>query len=463
MGGSKVAILLDNPKRDGRGVALLAFELQKRGVNVYVTPMYQQGMDLPLIAPDWVLVNYARLNNKPLLEAYRALGVRVAVMDTEGGILSESGLDSPDNWACTFKDSGLSDCVDHYFFWGERVRDAFVRYSGIPHDRLTVTGCPRYDMCAPKWRGMMGYGREGYVLVNTNFSAVNPAFTDSDASEMAIFKQLGWERDYVQTLFGELRAVFPRYLDAIAGLAARHPDRSFLVRPHPFEDGMLYKRRFKNLGNVVVDGEGDVLTVIAHADCVLHLNCGTAVETLLLGKIPISLEFLNTDFMRRHTPLPSQLSCLAATIEDLDLLVRDAALRSARFDADAARARIEPWFHAIDGGASARVAEILAANKGSGVTAKRSLAVSLRSGWPQPSMGQFMQGLVGQTFGSLGASWLRSLAQPGRREKSLTPSQMLGMLQGFAACEGDALKFRVGHARHPYTGLPLASLSLDCS
>lgn len=463
MGGSRIAILLDNPKRDGRGVALLAYELQKRGACAYVVPMYQQGIDLPLIAPDWVVVNYARLNNKPLLEAYRALGARVAVMDTEGGILSESGLDSPDNWARTFRGSGLSSCVDHYFFWGERVRDAFAQHSGIPLDRLTVTGCPRYDLCAPKWRGMMDYKREGYVLVNTNFSAINPAFTDSDASEMAIFEQLGWGADYVQALFGELRAVFPRYLDAIAELADSQPDRCFLVRPHPFEDARLYEKRFKGLDNVVVDGEGDVLNVIAHADCVLHLNCGSAVETVLLGKIPISMEFLNTGTMRRHASLPSQLSCLATSMEDLSLLIRDAALRTARFDADSARARIEPWFHSIDGCASARVAEILAAAKSTRAQSKRSLTASLRGGWPQPSLGQLMQGLASQIFGSLGVAWLRSLARPGRRDKSLASNQLLGMLQGLVACEGNPMKLRVRHACHPHTGLPLASLHLECA
>lgn len=461
MGGGRVAILLDNPKRDGRGVALLVYELYKRGMSPYVTPMYQQGMDLPLIAPDWVIVNYARLNNKPLLQAYRGLGVKIAVMDTEGGILSENGLDSPENWARTFKENGLSDCVDHYFFWGARVRAAFAQYSGISPDRLTVTGCPRYDLCAPKWRRLLTSRYEGYILINTNFSAVNPAFTDSDASEMEIFKRLGWERDYVSALFGELRVVFPRYLDTIAGLATRHPERRFLVRPHPFENSEIYRRHFKDLSNLVVDGEGDVLNVIAHSDCVLHLNCGTAVETVLLGKIPVSLEFLNTPVMRAHAPLPSQLSCSATSSEDLDRLICDNVFRSTRFDAASARARIEPWFYSIDGGASARVADVLAADKGASAQSRQSVAASLRSGWSRPTAGQLVQGVAGQIFGSLGAAWLRNLAQPGRREKVLTPGQMLATLKSLAACEGSAKDFRVAHARHPYFGLPLASLSFE--
>ena len=190
----------------------------------------------------------------------------------------------------------------------------------------------------------------------------------------------GWPQLRLGALV-ELRArVVEQVAHAVAELAASQPDCCFLVRPHPFEDAMLYEKRFKGLDNVVVDGEGDVLNVIAHADCVLHLNCGSAVETVLLGKIPISMEFLNTGTMRRHASLPSQLSCLATSMEDLSLLVRDAALRAARFDADSARARIEPWFHSIDGCASARVAEILAAAKSTCAQSKRSFTASLRGG-----------------------------------------------------------------------------------
>ena len=71
----KIGIVLDSPKRDLRGIALVAHELLKRGAEVYIMPMYQHGHDVPLLAPDAVLVNYARPNNAPLLQMFHALGL----------------------------------------------------------------------------------------------------------------------------------------------------------------------------------------------------------------------------------------------------------------------------------------------------------------------------------------------------------------------------------------------------
>ena len=328
-----VGLILDNPKRDLRGIVLLAHELLKRDARVFIVPMYQQGYDLPLIAPDVVVTNYARPNNKALLETYRTLGMQICVIDTEGGVLSESGIDSPDHWSESLRDTGLAPLVDQYFCWGSRVRDAFVRHGAFEPDRVVVTGCPRYDLCAPPWRQILQYRDHGFVLVNTNFSAINPAFRASDRDEIRIFKDLGWEADYVDRLFADLRAVFPRYIDAIADAAVDNPSRLFVVRPHPFERASAYTERLGHLNNVRIDGDGDVLNVIANADCVVHLNCGTSVETVLLGKVPIGLEFLNTETMRRHAPLPASLSCGASSRDDLNRLIRDPVLRASRHGA----------------------------------------------------------------------------------------------------------------------------------
>src|ERR1051326_6603616 len=127
----KVALIVDSPKRDLEGAALTAFHLAKRGAEAILVPMYQQGYDIPLASPDAVIVNYARENNRELLATYRSLGIAVIVMDTEGGVLSEAGLDAPDTWARQMRRSGLGACVDRYFFWGERLRAAFKLHSGI--------------------------------------------------------------------------------------------------------------------------------------------------------------------------------------------------------------------------------------------------------------------------------------------------------------------------------------------
>jgi surface carbohydrate biosynthesis protein len=456
----RVGIVLDSPKRDLRGVALVAYQLLKRGAEVYVMPMYQHGYDVPLLAPDALLVNYARPNNKPLLEMFHALGVRTMVCDTEGGILSESGADAPANWARLFKSQELGRCVERYFFWGTRLRDAFAEIGGLSADALDVTGCPRYDLCHPYWQPVLDYPQSNFVLVNTNFSALNPRFGGSSAEEVRVFERMGWDSDYARRLFKELQGVFPRYIETIREMARRNPERRFVVRPHPFEDARLYQRSFALTPNITVDGSGDVLNPISRADCVVHLNCGTAVETLLLGKTPVSLEYLNTPVLRAHAPVPAAISCPASGPEDLDHLINSSEARRARWSRDALlKTYIEPWFYTIDGRAAERIASsIVQFLSCHAAVTRRSVASSIKGGAGRGSAGRWLQGLACNVAGSHLSGRLRAMLDPARKEKEIGADGIRALLDLYARCEGISLNVRVEHARHPWSGLRLASL-----
>jgi surface carbohydrate biosynthesis protein len=458
----KVGLIVDSPKRDLAGIVLTANELLKLGATPYVIPMYQQGYDVPLIAPDAIVVNYARPNNRELLRGYRELGIEVIVMDTEGGVLSETGSDSPENWAGLFKQNELDRCVDRYFFWGSRVRDAFAASGALPPDRLEVTGCPRYDFCHPHWSVLLDYPAREFVLVNTNFPAINPRFTTSAEVEIEIFAAAGWPRDYTLRLFEELHAVFPRYLAVISGMAQRNSHRKIIVRPHPFEDPALYTRRFEGHANILVDPSGSALNVIQASDCVVHLNCGTAVETLLLGKTPIALEYLNSERMRSHAGLPSAISCAAADDEDLDRLLNSAAERARRWQPELLLERhIVPWFHRIDGSAACRVAAAVMRPKSTrGIGSERSVSKSLAGGVRRPSLAQRAQGVASNVIGSRATARLRAALAPARREKEFGQSEVQALIDKIRACDGEAVAACVAPARHPLTGLPLASLAI---
>ncbi|MFC5299819.1 surface carbohydrate biosynthesis protein [Azospira restricta] len=456
----RVAIVVDNPRRDLRGLVLLAHEFTKLGALAYLVPMYQQGYDLPLLAPDLVVVNYARENNRSLLETYRALHYRVAVLDTEGGVLSESGLDSPANWARGIRQSGLAALVHDYCFWGEAVRDAFVEHSGMDAEALAVTGCPRYDLCCAPWSEVLEYERRGFVLVNTNFSAINPQFTRSAEDESRIFKSLGWEADYVEKLFDELKAVFPRYLDAVELIARTFPAKTVLVRPHPFENPQIYRDRFAGLSNVIVDGAGDILNAIFAADCVVHLNCGSAVDTVRLGKLPISLEYLNTERMRRHAPLPSRLSCPAGDPEMLLSLIADPDAAVAGYDKIMISREVGRWYHLSDGLSARRVATFLMSRLGDRQpAARRSLGAAVRGGRSRASALQVLRGALGALAGSKPVSTLAELVQRSRRQKRIELPFVIGLLEQYCRLD-DGVPALASIVRNPLTGAPLSTIAV---
>lgn len=456
----KIAIVVDNPRRDLRGMVLLAHQFAKRGAECFLVPMYQQGYDLPLLAPDMVVLNYARESNRSLLECYRELGISVAVLDTEGGVLSESGFDSPSNWARSFRQSGLSSLVDYYCFWGHAVHDAFVRHSGMDAANLCVTGCPRYDLCNPPWDAMLTYPRRGFVLVNTNFSAINPAFTRSHEHEQQLFLQQGWEADYVRRLFAELQEVFPRYLAAIKSVATALPDRTVQIRPHPFENDTVYREYFAGVPNVVVDGAGDIFNALRGADSIVHLNCGSSIDAIRMGKAPISMEFLNTEVMRRHAPLPSRVSCHARDLADLAALISDEPLRSSRYDLAGARREIEPWYFLSDGRAAERVAEfLLAAVRGKQGTARKSLGAAFRGGRARPSPRQFLLGGASLAAGSHFASLAVDRMHEARQHKRLDQDFVADLVGRYRELGGGPA-LRVDRLRSPLAGQPLSTFRI---
>jgi surface carbohydrate biosynthesis protein len=441
------------------GAVLLANVLAARGVETVLIPLYDQSVDVPLLRLDALVINFARAVNRPLVEAYHAMDLPIWVLDTEGGILAETGGNAPNALAASIGDSGYADLLTGYFFWGSTLRDAFVASSGMASETLHLTGCPRFDLTAAPWRGVLASPQPGYILANANFPLVNSLFGLGAASEKAAMVESGWDADYVDALIADLEGICRRFIETIHTVARKFPDQSILVRPHPFENARRYEEAFATYSNVTVDGSGSVLDVIANARCILHVNCGTAVEALRLDVLPLSLEFINTERMRAHSMLPYRASLNVSSIDTLLDTIARLDETTARFDfADVYRTTCERWFYYNDGCASARIADVLvAAISKTPARAKRSFATSLRSARRAPSWAQRLQAIAANLMGSRAISRLRTRAQPRRAAKTITRDAVYNLSARFAnhaRIEHPA----VTHAHHPLTGLPLASL-----
>jgi surface carbohydrate biosynthesis protein len=454
----RVGFVVDHPKRDLPGGAMLAHVFAQRGVETALVPLYDQAVDVPLLGLDALIINYARPVNLDLVRGYKAAGLPVWVLDTEGGVLADDGANTPARLAGYVRDSGWAQALAGYFFWGSTLREAFAEHSGMRADQLHVSGCPRFDWAAPRWRNLLKEQRNGYVLVNANFPLVNPIFVRSPEAELDALVAAGWQRAYVIKMIADSRLILKNYVDLILRLAQQRPQLRFLVRPHPFENAALYRDAFAALPNVEVDGSGAVLRVIHNADCVLHLNCGTAIEAVMLEKLPISMEFLNTPLMSKHASLPSRISHPATSETALLCMLDDLPQARGGFDFEGRyHSLIEPWFHHSDGDAAQRVADALLPTLEQASPRKPSLATSLRASRATPRLGQRLQAGLANLSGSRAAAALRALAQPARRAKTLDVdeiAQLLGRLDKHVG----ATPSRCQSARHPVTGMPLSSV-----
>lgn len=457
----RIGFIVDHPRRDLPGLALVAAALAERGIESVLVPLYEQGMDVPLLGLDAVVLNYARPVNLPLARSYAAQGIAVYVLDTEGGVLSDKGHSTPATLAAAIRDGGWRDILSGYFFWGGVLHEAFADARALPPGQLHLTGCPRFDFYAPVLRDMDEPRRSGHILINTNYPLANPRFVANAAGDRAAVRAVGYDNAYIEQLFDDTARVMDNMIAAVGRLAGDFPGHQFVVRPHPFEADARYRTAFASLSNVAVDPEGPVFDALRGARALLHVNCGTAIEALMLDVPPLALEFANTDFLRAHASLPSRASLAVASYEDLHERLASSAPGEGFDFAGHYRAVAEPYFHRNDGAAAERVAAALAASlhdaSASGPLPRASLARSLRGSHPRPSIAQRFQALFGNLLGSASTARLRARIQARRRGKAFSNVEVEAVLARLARHRGTT-PLKVERARHPFTAAGLSSV-----
>jgi hypothetical protein len=193
----------------------------------------------------------------------------------------------------------------------------------------------------------------------------------------------------------------------------------------------------------------------------LHLNCGTSVESVMLGRLPVSVEYLNTPHLAGHSTLPSKISFKANSPEALLDAVQRADEIEKSFDFPGLYEQfIEPWFYLNDGKAAERVAHVVIAAIRDQPRRNPSLAASLASSRASSRPAQRAQAIVANLVGSRAASRMRAWTEPVRRGKRLDPVQVGGDIAALAGLTGLAAP-SIAAARHPITGLALASVEVS--
>jgi surface carbohydrate biosynthesis protein len=457
----RIGLVVDHPKRDLAGAVLLGYQLARRGASVVLVPMYEQAVDVPRLGLSALVANYARAANFDLMRGFARAGLALYVLDTEGGVLAEKGGNSPPAMAAHIRNSGYADILSGYFFWGSRLFQAFNAAGTMRPEQLHLTGCPRFDFAAPRWRSLLDGDPRGYLLVNANFPLVNSRFAGKPGGEREAMIRAGWDAPYVDRFIADLNQVFTNYLAEIDRLAAARPERNILVRPHPFENEEVYRNALARHANVVVDGTGSVLDRIRNAAAVIHLNCGTAVESVLLGTLPLQLEYLNTPATAGHAGLPARVSRPVASFGELLDAIDRIDSETERFDFDKVHAAdIEAFFHHNDGLAAERVADVL-----TGAPNSRqpyvSLLASVKGTRSNPSLGQIAKGAASAVLGSAVTEGLRSQFNLVRRDKRIEPQFVASLLDRIAIHDGaKPSQFTASRASCVTTGVPLASIAI---
>ena len=284
--------------------------------------MYCQSFDVLAIKPDVVVVNYIRPNNINMLLRYKKENIKIAVLDTEG---------SPGNDMEGFakKVAQITDrnIISLYCLWGDEQYNAFKKENTFEKNILRITGCPRYDFCAEPYRTTLPKVLKGekFILINTTFPVGNPKFTKSSQFEEQAMINMGYEEKFAQDYTKDSITACKKMIEVISDICMTFPQIKFILRPHPFESPEPYKK-LQSCLNFEVHQEGSVIPWLNSCEALLHLNCQTAIEAVMVNKEPISIEWINTTNLKSQAP-PEVVSHTPKNSSELKTLINKVVSR----------------------------------------------------------------------------------------------------------------------------------------
>ncbi|MEB3332986.1 MAG: surface carbohydrate biosynthesis protein [Synechococcaceae cyanobacterium] len=290
------------------------------------------------------------------------------------GCLCEEGVVYPDgrDYCLRKVGEGPLALLSFYFANGERQADDLRQYGTSQGYRLVVSGNPRFDLLHPPCRALYDDSvariqariGEPFVLVNTNFSLVNPHPSYGDPLQklkqsgklMTAEQDLLWQR----VVAGKQRLIAD-YRRLVLALTAA--GQTVVIRPHPSEnvDSWLAFAAGRPRLHVVHEDSANAWMLAARA--VIHTGCTTGVEAFLLQRPVIA--YL-PEGQHEEEGFATQLSLTAASPEQV--LERLEALSSGApiGDDPAAAARRQLAHHHIANserpGACERILEAFAAD-----------------------------------------------------------------------------------------------------
>ncbi|MCB1746579.1 MAG: hypothetical protein KDK06_05360 [Gammaproteobacteria bacterium] len=278
---------------------------------------------MPRLAPGIFIAKSMRAGSRLMFDIMRGLGQRLVAWDEESLVRYAS----PEYYAWRFSAATFAP-LEALYAWGHDDAEMFRAYPGNPGIDVRETGNPRVDLLRPELRDYFAPAAQAlrdrygdFVLVNTNFSFVNPFLAaqalvlpaDAQGRRRASRTAAGMSDDFALGMAAHQQHIFEAFRALLPRLAARFPGHTIVLRPHPSENHALWTKLLGDHTNVVVAHEGNVIPWLMACRVLLHNGCTTAVEGALLERPAISYRPLRSAVY--DYALPNSLSHEADDID----------------------------------------------------------------------------------------------------------------------------------------------------
>jgi surface carbohydrate biosynthesis protein len=221
--------------------------------------------------------------------------------------------------------------LDIVFTWGSYQQKLLINKNPGLKGKIFPVGNTRFDLLRPEFNILYKAKRKKiqkkwgkYVVLNTRFAPGNfsrlygVTYVESRKHQYKVFIGRNPSKEEVEFIEREAKyykELFDEYVKMLKVISAEFPELNFILRPHPSEDIINWKKALRSLENVFVIFEGTAIDWIKGALAIIHTGCTTGIEAWALKKPVISYNPNKEQGI--EPPLPNKFGFNVEDIGDL--------------------------------------------------------------------------------------------------------------------------------------------------
>ena len=201
--------------------------------------------------------------------------------------------------------------VDLFFCWGmeqkNNILDSINQTN--PNCLVKCVGSPRIDLLKRPIREYNKNEKKNVILINTKFPEINHrlgkhAWINVLKHHNMINNKKELEFRLDQIVYKE--KLMKVYIDLIKKISKEFPDNKIILRPHPNEDVNQWFILTRGINNIKVTNKKSIGHWLQNSEIIIHTDCTTAIEGIVLGKPVIG--FYPLEDTRFEIPLSKKIS-----------------------------------------------------------------------------------------------------------------------------------------------------------
>ena len=294
----RIYLEIETKKREFFSRCYFALKAANKGFCVVIGKKNKLHQNLEKLENGHYIFKSAGLKTEQLAPKFKNLKFIPYAFDEEGGIII-----SPLDTSRRVLSNALNQ-IEKYFSWGNDERNAILSTMPDQEKKIINTGNPRVDLLKEKNRQIYleeinniknKYGN--FNLYASSFHKFNAVGNSKNSNwiketlKAGLMKKEHYEHNL--TVNQMQKENLEKTLEFFKQYEKQDALPKLIIKPHPAEDTQVYKKLIKNFKNIIlIEDHISIVPWILACNFFISYNSTAQIESSLLGKKPINLEFI---------------------------------------------------------------------------------------------------------------------------------------------------------------------------